>query len=474
MAHAQTISFEECFRLRITSRLQSTFLPELKQIPWQQVPLPLPLPSTPDPSPPRFADIDVDLPIAMEEYKHSLATALPSFSPSTRAVHADDVLNNVDDVAPPVHVTTTYRYPRDADSLQPHHERPSYPVLEIGEHCYSRQSTPGISRLEAVLSSILGQPCVAYSSGLAAFNALLNMLNPKRVSIGAGYHGCHGTLELYSRASGCEIHPLDCAIDALGPGDLIHLETPVNPTGLALNIQYYADRAHARGAYLSVDSTFAPPPLQDPFLHGADVVMHSGTKYIGGHSDFLCGILAVRNEAWLQRLHQDRLYLGSVMAGFDTWLATRSIRTLEMRVLRQSHSAEFIVRALHSALLAPSASNVLTNQDVLTVQKVVREVHHASLQEETWLQKQMPRGYGPVFALTLQHVEYAKRLPSKLLLFHHATSLGGVESLIEWRTMTDATVTKDFLRVSIGVESPEDLLADLIQGLRAVAKDLGS
>lgn len=243
-------------------------------------------------------------------FQTSLAAALPQLSTSTRAVHADDVLNKVDDVAPPIHVATTFRYPRDVQGLRPHHERPSYPVLDIGEHCYSRQSTPGMSRLEAVLSSILGQPCIAYSSGLAAFHALLNLFNPKRVAIGAGYHGCHGTLELYSRASGTEILPLDCAVDQPDSGDLIHLETPVNPTGMALNIQYYADRAHSRGAFLSVDSTFAPPPLQDAFLHGADIVMHSGTKYIGGHSDFLCGVLAVKSSDWLQKLHQDRLYLG--------------------------------------------------------------------------------------------------------------------------------------------------------------------
>jgi cystathionine beta-lyase/cystathionine gamma-synthase len=121
---------------------------------------------------------------------------------------------------------------------------------------------------------------VAYSSGLAAFHALLTFLNPKKVSIGDGYHGCHGTLSLHERATGCKVLPLDCAIEELGEGDLIHLETPVNPTGRAFDIQYYADKAHARGAYLSVDSTFGPPPLQDPFLHGADVVMHSGTKYI--------------------------------------------------------------------------------------------------------------------------------------------------------------------------------------------------
>jgi cystathionine beta-lyase/cystathionine gamma-synthase len=213
------------------------------------------------------------------------------------------------------------------------------------------------------------------------------------------------------------------------------------------------------------------------------MVMHSGTKYIGGHSDFLCGILAVKSSStgaeWLQQLHRDRLYLGSIMAGFDSWLATRSIRTLEMRVLKQSQSAEAIVRSLNAALMGNpqlSASKSISDQDVQTIQKVVKSIHHASIQDEasvggSWLQKQMPRGYGPVFALTLHEVRYAKNLPSKLLLFHHATSLGGVESLIEWRTMTDSTVTKDFMRVSIGVESPEDLLADLLRGLRAVAEE---
>lgn len=405
-------------------------------------------------------------------YPGTLTTALPSLSPSTRAVHADDPFNSVDDVAPPIHVTTTFRYPRDPDLLRPHHERPSYPVLDVGEHCYSRQSTPGMSRLEAVLSSVLGAPCIAYSSGLASFHALLNLLNPKRVAIGDGYHGCHGTLELYARASGCQILPLDCAPEDLGEGDLIHLETPVNPTGLALDIRHYADRAHARGAYISVDSTFAPPPLQDPFVHGADVVMHSGTKYIGGHSDFLCGVLATKDKDWLQRLHQDRLYLGSVMPGFDSWLATRSVRTLEMRVLRQSQSAEFIVRTLHAALSSAQTTSTaaLPSEDVAIVNKVVKEIRHASLQsnDNGWLTKQMPRGFGPVFALVLRDIEFARKLPSKLLLFHHATSLGGVESLIEWRTMTDSTVTKDVLRVSIGVEAPEDLLADLIRGFKAV------
>ena len=419
--------------------------------------------------------------VADDQFRRRMAGALSGLSTSTKSVHGDDVLNYIDDVAPPIHVAATFRYPRDPDLLREHHERPEYPLLDAMEHCYSRQSTPGLSRFEAILTSILGQPCIAYSSGLAAFHGLLNMLNPKKVSIGAGYHGCHGTLELYCRASGTEILPLDCAVDQLGPGDLIHLETPVNPTGEAFDIQHYAGRAHSRGAYLSVDSTFAPPPLQDAFLHGADMVMHSGTKYIGGHSDFLCGILAVKSgssgDEWFQKLHRERLYLGSIMAGFDSWLATRSMRTLEMRVLKQSRSAESIICALNSGLhetRQTSGLPALSNTDVQTIQKTIKHIHHASLQDEagiegSWLQQQMPRGYGPVFALTLHKVEFARNLPSKLLLFHHATSLGGVESLIEWRTMTDPTVAKDFMRVSIGVENPEDLLADLLQGLRAAA-----
>ncbi|ETN36267.1 uncharacterized protein HMPREF1541_08544 [Cyphellophora europaea CBS 101466] len=420
----------------------------------------------------------------------SPSSAMKFLSPATQAVHGDDVLNVIDDVAPPIHLTTTYRYPRDPDLLRPHHERPSYPVLDFGEHCYSRQSTPGLARVEGILTLLLKQPTVAYSSGLAAFHALLTMLAPKRVAIGAGYHGCHGVLNLYARASGCQILPLDCNTEELGPGDLIHLETPVNPTGLALNIQHHATKAHSRGAYLSVDSTFAPPPLQEPFALGADVVMHSGTKYLGGHSDFLCGVLACKNTDWVQRLYQDRLYLGSVMSGFDSWLLVRSLRTLELRVLRQSQAADYIVRALYQALQqqpsdlqtgcgddsggSSSSSSILSADDANVVRGVVKSIQHASVQPAAlesascWLRQQMPRGYGPVFGLTLHSASWARRFPSKLLLFHHATSLGGVESLIEWRTMTDATVGRDVLRVSVGVERKEDLLADLVRGMREV------
>ena len=131
-------------------------------------------------------------------------------------------------------------------------------------------------------------------------------------------------LKIHTRLTGLTILPLDCDASELQPGDVVHLETPLNPTGEALNIRHYAEKAHSRGAYLLIDSTFGPPPLQDPFKWGADVVMHSGTKYIGGHSDMLCGVLATRNAEWVRGLAADRTVLGNVMGGLEAWLGARS------------------------------------------------------------------------------------------------------------------------------------------------------
>ena len=154
-------------------------------------------------------------------------------------------------------------------------------ILQSNEFVYSRESSGNPTRLEAILSSLLKAPCLTYSSGLAAIHAAYTLLNPKQVAIGDGYHGTHGVLNIHTRQTGCKQLPLDCKAEELSVGDLICLETPINPTGNAFNIAQYAEKAHSRGAYLMVDSTFAPPPLQDPFRWGADIVMHSGTKYIG-------------------------------------------------------------------------------------------------------------------------------------------------------------------------------------------------
>jgi cystathionine beta-lyase/cystathionine gamma-synthase len=248
--------------------------------------------------------------------------------------------------------------------------------------------------------------------------------------------------------------------------DVLYIETPANPTGEAYDLGFYKKRAEAAGAYLVVDSTFGPPPLQDPFAFGADVVLHSGTKYFGGHSDMLCGILSVSqshvDEGWLDQLRNERSTIGSVMGSLEGWLGLRSIRTLQLRVERQSANAVALVAWLH--LLAQDEASIAA--------KTILRVTHASLQEDAlaagWLQKQMPGGYGPVFSILFHEAKDAQRLPSFLHLFNHATSLGGVESLIEWRAMTDAGADRRLVRVSVGVEDLRDLQNDLLQGLTSL------
>ena len=311
-------------------------------------------------------DLSKGPPVPVDATDELRGLNLELLSPSTLAVHADDPLNVLADVAPPVHVSTTFRYADDPTQLIPSHQRKAENGYAPTEHIYSRYSTHSTSRLEAILETLLHAPCLTYSSGLSAFYALLVQLNPKRVAIGDGYHGCHGVLGLHQRISGCKKLPLDCNPEELSEGDLIALETPVNPTGKAFNIQHYADIAHSRGAYLMVDATFGPPPLQDPFKHGADVVMHSGTKYIGGHSDMLCGVLAVKREDWLQQMKVDRHFLGSVMGGLEGWLGVRSVRTLELRVTRQSETAGGIVEALDGALTGHTVGTGMKDRDPLS------------------------------------------------------------------------------------------------------------
>ena len=414
-----------------------------------------------------------------------------AYHPSTHGVHADDRINILTDVAPPIHTATTFRYPHDPSQLQPVPTEGEFVDLQT-PLIYSRLASASTNRLETILAPLmypdakeeeldgqsgLANHVVSYTSGLSAFHALLVNLVPKVIAISGGYHGCHGVIDLHKKMHGVktvDLHADDATWDAagLGKGDLVHLETPLNPTGEAFSIAKYAERAHARGAYLSVDATFAPPGLQDPFRWGADVVMHSGTKYIGGHSDMLCGILAVKKgEEGLKRaktLRAERIFLGAVLGSLEGWLGVRSLRTLDLRVQRQSSSADKLVRWLQDSLDGKGEG-----KEAEVVKKVVSKISHASLQtaDYDWLKQQMPNGFGPVFSIYMKTPQLARTLPSKLRLFHHATSLGGVESLIEWRRMSDAEVDERLLRVSVGVESWEDLKGDLLGAFKSLGND---
>ncbi|EXL68800.1 hypothetical protein FOPG_15164 [Fusarium oxysporum f. sp. conglutinans race 2 54008] len=393
----------------------------------------------------------------------ALHKALPKFHFSTQAVHADDFVSPHRAIAPAMHPAVNYRYTRDPDQLvEMENDDPNAP---FDSHVYSRYTAPNSNRFEIVLKTLFGYSTVTYASGLAAFNSMLILVNPKKIFITDGYHGVHGIIDIMHKLNGLKKLSLD-DIDQAGPGDMIHVETPLNPTGEARNLAFFREKARAAGAILTVDSTLAPPPLQDPIQLGADLVMHSGTKYIGGHSDMLCGIVVIHpdraQEGWEKTLREERQVLGNVMGSLEGWLGIRSLRTLFLRVTQQSRNVQGVVAWLHKGLEDQSS----------VIGRTVTKVTHSSIQkdalDEGWLQKQMPGGHGSLFSIWLKSREFAKRLPSKLYIFQHAASLGGVESLCEWRAMSSEDEDPLLLRFSLGVEDLEDLKADLLQGLEAL------
>lgn len=372
---------------------------------------------------------------------------------STKLIHGGDDYARVNDVVPPINILTTYAYPLDPSKLVKATDAVDYNVAD--DIVYSRLSHPNGRMAEAAISKLTGSHAVVFSSGLASFLALITHVNPKRLAIGHAYHGVHGISHIWERNHGLEILDLydPATFDKLQPGDLVHLETPLNPTGEHYDIQHYTDLAHAKGALILVDATFSPPPLQDPFDFGVDLVMHSATKFFGGHSDLLAGLLLTKDENVYKKIVEDRVYLGGNIGNLEASLLLRSLKTYELRVLRQSENASKLVAFLDA------------NRDKFSV---LSKVTHGSLQKEAFVAKQAIDGHhSPVFAIELKDEQTAKLFPSKLKYFHHATSLGGVESLIEWRAMSDDRAPPTLLRVSVGVENVDDLIEDFEQALVA-------
>ncbi len=349
-------------------------------------------------------------------------------APETLALHADAGLEPAADVAPPIHVSTTF----EADNA--------------GGLVYARNDQPTRRRLEAVLGALDGGAAVVYASGQAAATAALLHFLPRRIAIArGGYHGTHAAIDALARL-GVEKVPLDAPLSA---GDLVWLETPRNPTCECFDVAAHAARAHAAGAWLAVDGTFATPVLQQPLALGADLVMHSSTKFLSGHSDALGGVLVARDPALAQALRQARTVSGAVPGALETWLTLRGVRTLALRVRAQSEAATRI-----AGWLAPR----------------VARVWHPSRPDHPShaLAARQMRGPGPVLSFELADEAAARALPGRLRLFRDATSLGGVESLVEWRRKHDAEAPPALLRLSVGLEDPADLIADLEQALARV------
>ncbi len=348
--------------------------------------------------------------------------------PDTAALHADAGLEPAADVAPPLHVATTF----EADNAE--------------GLVYARNQQPTRERLEAVLAALEGGEAVTYASGQAASVAALLHFQPRRVAIArGGYHGTHAAIESL-RPFGVAIVPLDAPLER---GDVVWIETPKNPTCELQDVAAHAARAHAAGAHLVVDGTFATPVLQQPLALGADAVMHSMTKFLSGHSDALGGVLAVPTKEVAEALRVARTTVGSVQGALEAWLTLRGLRTLGIRVRRQTETATTLASWL---------------------ERRVPRVWHPSLSSHPGheLCRRQMRGPGAILALELATEEAARALPKHLELFRDATSLGGVESLVEWRRKHDPEAPPTLLRVSVGLEDPADLVADLEQGLARV------
>ncbi|KAG8936037.1 hypothetical protein FRC02_004949 [Tulasnella sp. 418] len=377
---------------------------------------------------------------------------------STLALHADDTPNELS-VSPAISLSTTFKHLPG----QTHEE--DVDLANPSRHFYSRYTTPVSVRVEKVLSKIMNGHALTYSSGLAAATAAIIHYAPKRIAITGGYMGVHGIIDIVKRINkDLVVIDLD---DDYQPGDLCWVETPLNPTGEARDLAKYAAKIHAVGGKLVCDATFGPPPLQDPFQFGVDCIMHSGTKYLGGHSDLLCGVLVVKTINEWRELINDRVYLGSTMGSLESWLLLRSLRTLHLRVQQQSQSATELARWFQQVAEIPAGEE----WDGVPG-GIVQQVMHTSLQKVDQNgfnpEVQMPGGFSPTFSIWLRTTEMAQKLPFEVKLFTAATSLGGVESLMEQRVVSDPASDPRLVRLSIGLEGVEDLKHDLRLALKRV------
>jgi cystathionine gamma-lyase len=375
----------------------------------------------------------------------------------TRAIHAGQAPDpTTGAIMTPVYLTSTY--------VQ------EAPARHKG-YVYARGDNPTRRAMEACLADLeAGEACVAAASGLGASTIVLADLGAgARVVAGDDLYG--GTRRLFERvfrrlgveAEYVDASDLDAVAAALArkPASLLWIETPTNPLLKITDLRAACDLARARGVPVLVDNTFASPYLQRPLELGADVVLHSLTKYLGGHSDLVGGALVVRDGARAERYRFLANAMGPVPGPLDCFLVLRGMKTLHVRMDRHCDNAEKVVAFLRG-------------------HPRVRRVYHPSLPDHPGhavARRQMAR-FGAMVSVELDGgVEEAKRFASSTRLFALAESLGGVESLIEHpASMTHASVPAEerrraglhdgLLRLSVGIEDAGDLVADLEEAFR--------
>lgn len=352
----------------------------------------------------------------------------------------------------PIYQTATYAHPA---------------VGESTGYDYSRLQNPTRQRLEEIVASLEnGTQALAFFSGMAAITALMELFRPgDHIITDADLYG--GSIRLFDNI--CEKNEIafshiDCSKEdpetyIQSNTKAIYIETPTNPMMNIIDIRAVSQLAKKHGLLLIVDNTFLSPYFQKPLELGADIVVHSGTKFLGGHNDTLAGFLVTASEEIAERLRFIIKTVGSGLAPFDSWLIMRGIKTLPLRMEKAQQNALAVVKFLQQ-------------------EKGVSKVYYPGIEENPGYEicKKQASGFGSMITFEVESEKLALHILKSVRLIHFAESLGGVETLITYpTTQTHADVpeevrirngiTKRVLRLSVGIEEERDLIQDLRQAL---------
>jgi cystathionine gamma-synthase len=350
----------------------------------------------------------------------------PALSPATVVVHAGRPPHETDQpLNAPIQMASTY--------------------VAGGDLEYGRYANPTWSAFEEALGALEGGRALAFSSGLAAVSTVLDLVGQDGVVVAPrhaylGSIGQLGDLEARGRLKAVlvDIADTDAVIAELDDAALLWIESPTNPALEVADVQRLVEAGHEAGASVVVDNTFATPLLQKPLELGADIVLHSVTKVLAGHSDVVMGALVVQDQQLYDVLKGRRDLVGAIPVTLESWLALRGLRTLHLRVERSQANAAELARRLSE---------------------------HGAFAEVRY------PGFGAVISVVLPTAEAADVLTHSTSLWVHATSLGSVESTFERRRRWKgeaSTIPEGLVRMSVGIEDVEDLWADLEQALALI------
>ena len=334
------------------------------------------------------------------------------------------------------------------------------------DNYYARQATTDTIRaFEQAVGDLEGGQALAFASGMAAIAAVAEAQPTGTIAVvpQQGYNLTGTIFDTQQELGRMAVRAVDvtdtgAVLDALDGANLVWLESPTNPLLGVVDLPVIIDAAHAAGAIVAIDSTLNTPLVLRPLDYGADIVMHSATKYLAGHSDLLMGALVTRSAALVESLRARRTLTGSVPGALESFLALRGLRTLPLRMERAQANALVLAQRLAS-------------------HPAVTRVRYPGLPTDPWHERatRLHRGYGAMVSFEVAGgAEEAEAVCHQVTLVTHATSLGGVETLIERRARyqmdADRGTPAALLRMSVGIEHVDDLWADLTQALAPIAQ----